>query len=379
MKRLTREEFIEKAEKIHNNYYDYSKVEYINNHTKVCIICPKHGEFWQKPQYHIDGSKCFECSKNNSKVIRTKKIEKFIEECNTKHHGKYDYSKVEYINNYTKICIICPKHGEFWQKPLNHLNGQGCPFCGGTKKMTQEEFILKAKEIHGDKYDYSKSCYKNYEEKICIICEEKDEFGDKHGEFWQTPHHHLDGFGCKKCTKNFMNLDMFIKKSNYIHSNRYDYSKSEYINSKTKICIICPEHGEFWQIPIEHMNGSGCPKCKGTHFEKIIMSELDAQNIKYEFQKTFKWLKYKKFLYLDFYIEEKKCAIEFQGEQHFKVINFGGKTNEDALKDFKRIQKRDMRKLYLCEQNGIKIHYINYTEKDKIREKIKEILDGSTS
>lgn len=108
------------------------------------------------------------------------------------------------------------------------------------------------------------------------------------------------------------------------------------------------------------------------------MSELETYGIKYEFQKTFKWLKYKNFLYLDFYLPEKKCAIEFQGEQHFKIVNFSNKTEKEMLNELKRIQKRDAQKLCLCEQNGIKIHYINYTEKDKIKEKIKEIIDGTT-
>ncbi|MBP3707958.1 MAG: hypothetical protein J6J36_05055 [Clostridia bacterium] len=378
MKKLTTLDFITKSAQIHNHKYDYSKVVYKNNITEVCIICPEHGEFWQKPVYHMGGSVCPQCAKEKSKILRTKLKEDFIRDAINKHGHKYDYSKAEYINNYTKICIICPEHGEFWQKPINHLNGQGCPLCGGTKKMTSLEFIERSNDIHKSKYDYSKVNYEKYEKKVCIICHEKDEFGEEHGEFWQTPHHHLNGCGCKKCSKNYMDTDMFIKKSKYIHNNKYDYSKTEYINSQNKVCIICPEHGEFWQTPSEHLNGAGCPKCKGTHFEKIIMSELETYGIKYEFQKTFEWLKYKNFLYLDFYLPEKQCAIEFQGEQHFKIVNFGNKTEKEMLNELKRIQKRDARKLCLCEQNGIKIHYINYTEKDNIKEKIKEIIDGTT-
>ena len=62
-----------------------------------------------------------------------------------RHNNKYDYSKVEYVNSSTKVCIICPEHGEFWQTPHKHLSGQGCPKCGGKKKLTQKEAVERAK------------------------------------------------------------------------------------------------------------------------------------------------------------------------------------------------------------------------------------------
>ena len=105
------------------------------------------------------------------------KTEEFIKKAKEVHGDKYDYSKVEYKKAIEKICIICPEHGEFWQIPTNHLKGCGCPSCGGNKKYTLEIFIKKAREVHGDKYDYSKVDYKKASEKVCIIC-------PKHGEFW---------------------------------------------------------------------------------------------------------------------------------------------------------------------------------------------------
>ena len=126
------------------------------------------------------------------------------------HGDKYDYSKIEYKNNYTKVCIICPIHGEFWQLPNNHLAGRGCPMCAGFKtqisgcvlrhkKMTTEEFIKKSQKIHENKYDYSKTEYKGIYEKICYICPE-------HGEIWQLPNNHLQGHGCYKCAKEKVKL-----------------------------------------------------------------------------------------------------------------------------------------------------------------------------
>ena len=196
--RSTTKEFIEKARKIHGDKYDYSKVNYTKNNVKVCIICPEHGEFWQRPDKHLAGHGCPNCCKTGIKS----NTDDFIKKSREIHGDKYDYSKVEYINNRTKVCIICPEHGEFWQTPNSHLNGNGCFECsyierGKDKRLTTEEFIEKAKKIHGDKYDYSKTVYSTWFEKVCMIC-------PKHGEVWQTPASHLHGFGCPKCHQSLM-------------------------------------------------------------------------------------------------------------------------------------------------------------------------------
>ena len=123
-KKLTTETFVERAKIVHNCRYDYSKVKYVNSHTKVCIICPEHGEFWQTPYNHLKGQGCFKCC--GKEKLTT---EEFIKRAIKVHGDKYDYSKVEYINIKTPVCIICPEHGEFWQKPIKHLIGENCPSC----------------------------------------------------------------------------------------------------------------------------------------------------------------------------------------------------------------------------------------------------------
>ena len=147
-KRKSNDEFIREAQSIHHNKYDYSKVEYANNKTKVCIICPEHGEFWQLPSDHLNGKGCPQCAGN----VRCDK-DAFIEKAKSIHNDRYDYSKVEYVNAHTKVCIICPEHGEFWQIPNNHLNGNGCPLCKNRKigdglRDTVEDFTKKSNEIH---------------------------------------------------------------------------------------------------------------------------------------------------------------------------------------------------------------------------------------
>ena len=266
--RYTTNEIIEKFKEIHGDKYDYSKVEYKTTHTNVLVICPKHGEFLIAPSNHLKGQGCSLCNKKEKitpikKIIDKKQI--FIEKTKQIHGNRYDYSKVEYVNYSTKVCIICSEHGEFWQTPDSHLSGCGCPVCGKKKNdklktLGLNKFIEKAKQIHGDRYDYSKVEYVNTKTKVCIVC-------PKHGEFWQTPDSHLRGKGCLKCfeikKKTLYNLtnEQYISKAKLVHGDKYDYSKVEYVNAKTKVCIVCPKHGEFWQIPYVHLSGCGCPKC----------------------------------------------------------------------------------------------------------------------
>ena len=352
-KKKTKEEFIKNATEKHKGKYDYSKVDYVNKRTKVCIICPEHGEFWQTPSSHLQGKGCPICGGTSA---LTK--EELIKKARKVHGNKYDYTKVEYMNNKTKVCIICPEHGEFWQATSSHLRGRGCHKCKGDKirercVSTKEEFIKKTKEVHKDKYDYSKVKYEKSNIKVCIICPE-------HGEFWQTPNSHLSGYVCPTCglekrsEKRTSTKEKFIEKAKEKHGDKYDYSKVEYVNCETKVCIICPEHGEFWQTPNSHTQGAGCPKCNLSHLERSMMNYLDENGITYNYQKRFNWLGKQS---LDFYIPDYKVGIECQGEQHFFPINFSGKGVEWACKEFDKLISRDKRKKALCEKHGVKLLY----------------------
>lgn len=288
-------------------------------------------------------------------MSKKKTTEEFIEQAIKIHGDKYDYSKVEYINAKTKICIICPKHGEFWQAPSDHLQGKGCNKCGGKNKLTIEQFIEKAKNVHGDKYNYSKINYVNYNTKVCIIC-------PIHGEFWQTPNGHLHGKGCRKCSGNSYNYNTneWIQKAKEIHGNKYDYSNVKYTHSQIKVCIICPEHGKFWQVPNNHLNGQGCPHCNESRLEKYVADVLSENNIIFERQKKFGWLGRQS---IDFYIPEREIAIECQGIQHFKPTDFGGKGEESAKKEFIDRVKRDKIKQNKITENGIKLVYVTNENK----------------
>ena len=336
--------FIAQAKEVHGDKYDYSKVEYVNDRDKVCIICPEHGEFWQSPGKHIRGNGCPKCN-GGIKYIQTD----FIAKAKEVHGDKYDYSKVEYADAFTKVCIICPEHGEFWQSPGNHLYGNGCPKCVG-KNRTTETFIQEAHLLHGTKYNYEKVDYQGIFHKVCIICPE-------HGEFWQSPHDHLRGHGCIKCKNNrtqkitTLCAENFQEKAVLIHGNRYDYSKVEYVNAKTKVCIICPEHGEFWQSPNGHLNGKGCPKCKESFLEKEVRILLEEKGILFEREKRFEG--YNRIY--DFYLPKYNIIIECQGIQHFKDVDFFKLTLQEQIKIDK--EKHDW-----CIKHNIVTYYFTHDD-----------------
>lgn len=367
MKIERKERFIEKAKEKYKGKYDYSKVEYTNAHTKICIICPIHGEFWITPNSHLNGRGCPECGRN--KKLTT---DKFIERAKKIHGSKYDYSKTEYINSHTKVCVICPIHGEFLVSPANHLRERGCPKCKSrkrimdsyevktpltVKKHTLDTFVEQAKKVHGDKYDYSKIEYKNNKTKVCIIC-------PAHGEFWIRADNFLNGQGCKKCgdLARFENKkvcqDDWIKAANELHNNKYDYSKVRYKDANSKVCIICPTHGEFWQKPSAHMQGQGCPICNESALEREVITFLNNEKIKYEYRYHSEWLGS---LELDFYLPHFNIAIECQGLQHFEPIkHFGG------IKRFVKQIENDNLKLEKCNEQKIQLLYYSNFKKENM-------------
>ena len=359
--------FLEKAKEIHGDKYDYSKVKYLNSKTKVTIICKTCGfEFTQTPNSHLSGHGCCKCASEKNAKAKNMGLAEFLKKAKEVHGDRYDYSMAFYTTAREKIGIIChekdkngKEHGLFWQEAYSHLNGCGCPKCKRNFKKTKENFLEKAKEIHGDKYDYSNVEYVNNRTKVCIICPE-------HGEFWQMPDNHLHGCGCPKCgfektrDSKFMSEEMFLRRATIVHNGKYDYSKVKIRNGRIdgKVCIVCPIHGEFWQAPYIHLHGCGCPKCRMSIIEKHVMVYLEKKIINYEYQKTFKWLKTKTCPQtLDFYLPDYNVAIECQGKQHFEPVEFfGGEEN------FNYVIERDERKRILCEENGVRIEYINYNE-----------------
>ena len=194
-KKMSTNDFIERAKLIHGDKYIYKKTEYLNWNTKLCVICPKHGEFWQLPSSHLKGCGCKKCGVENMALKHTSCNEDFINKAKIIFGDSYDYSNVKYEKSSKKVKIRCNKCGEiFMMTPNSHLKGEGCPKCTkhGRAKKNIEDFIKEARIIHGSWYDYSKTTYIDCFTKTCITC-------PKHGEFWQTPANHLRGQGCPIC------------------------------------------------------------------------------------------------------------------------------------------------------------------------------------
>lgn len=359
--------FIRKALKIHGDKYDYSNTIFIKMKEKIEIICRinNHKPFPQTPECHLRGQGCSSCSEN-----KKLSLEDFIKRAKEIHGNKYDYSKVKYKNMNTDVQIICKIHNyEFPQKPSKHLIGHNCPICAIENgkiptKLTLEEFVERAKIVHKNKYDYSKVDYVNNRTNVIITCNDHDE----PYYFPQTPTNHLRGCGCPKCGgKLKLTLEEFIQRANKIHGQgRYDYSKVEYVNINTEIIIICPNHNEpyeFKQIPNTHLLGCGCPLCSESKGASKIRMFLIKNNIEFETEKTFDECKNKKLLKFDFYIPSKNLCIEYDGECHFKHINWNGKyTDEQLEENLKLYRLRDKIKNEYCKNNGINLLRISYNE-----------------
>jgi hypothetical protein len=364
-KKYTSDEIIKKFKKIHNNKYIYDKFVYDGIKIKSLIGCPIHGYFLQTPDSHIQGQGCLKCGGKEKLSIN-----EFIDRSNLVHNNKYNYDKFVYANIHNKSIIVCPIHGDFLQKPINHLNGHGCLKCGINNikdglKSNIEEFINKANIKHNFKFDYSEFIYKRSCNKGYIIC-------PVHGKFQQTPNNHLVSLGCPKCTgKQKLTTIEFIQKAKKIHNDKYNYYKVDYINIFTKVCIVCLIHGEFWQTPDAHLRKQGCPTCSSSQGNLEVEKYLKFNNIKYISEYKFDNCQYKRKLSFDFYLQDLNVCIEFDGGQHSKASNFGSKkiSKEDM---FDLIQHRDIIKNKYCIDNNIKLIRIPYWNFNKIE----DVLSG---
>ena len=313
-KKLTTEEFVKKAKKIHGDKYLYNKSIYINAKTSVEIICKKHGSFLQTPNEHVYGKcGCKKCSAERVSNMQMLDTNEFVKRATLIHNNKYDYYKSIYSAYHSKVDIICRLHGVFKQTPADHLNGKGCP--------------------------------------LCAIVENHN--------------------------KSRMCIDEFIKRSIIIHGNKYDYSVAKYgSNCDEKINIICKIHGLFKQSPYVHLHGSGCPKCNNSKGEAALRRCLKDLSISFIEQKKFDKCKFINNLLFDFYLPDINTCIEYDGEQHFKPSRFSNSVSiDDAIKKFENQQIKDNIKNKFCLNNNIKLVRIRHVRKDHYSN-IMEILNS---
>lgn len=369
-KEFNRDMFIHDAKEIFPEY-EYSKIENVSKKTQpVTIFCPKHGVF--KRNYNTLVKEQNGCPKCRTRVKwNTEQIKKIVNEI---HNGKYNVSKVVYTGYKNKFTLVCPEHGDFLLD-IEHLQRrQGCPKCRYDKSResntrTIDLVLNEAKNVHGDKYDYSLITeYKSDRIKYPIICHEKGKDGNEHGIFLQTMNNHIKGKqGCPICGKfksaehRKLTFEEIIKRAKQAHPlENYIYHQESYNGVENKMVITCPIHGDFQQKVSNHIQlGQGCPECKKTALEREVELLLKDNNFEYIYEYRAQWLGIQS---LDYYLPDYKIAIECQGIQHFEATNFNGKNNEiEMQKKLENVIKLDETKKEKCKKNNVKIlYYANY-------------------
>ncbi|UNY40327.1 hypothetical protein KLEP7_gp11 [Pseudaeromonas phage vB_PpeM_ KLEP7] len=424
--RFTTESFVEKAEVVHGNLYDYSKVIYRAYHEKVTILCRKHGGFNQAPAEHLSGSGCKYC--HHEKLSKIKKLSKeYVINLAENKYPDYDFSEAQYNGTSSLAKIKCNIHGIVdvrWSSILFDNSKYCCPKCND-KRLSIQEFKDKAVTIHKDKYDYSSAEYSSMSDKVDIIC-------PIHGVFKQTAHIHLKGRGCQECggTHN-TGTEGFVIRAKSKYGDTYDYSLVNYINRKTPVDIVCREHGVFSMAPMTHLRADiGCARCSRAamgetrkltqedFLEKTKRHEnLDLSSVTYtkayddvivickehgEFKTKFTTLLYgsqpcracRKYNYTYnsgsvgyFYINAvvtkdeniyMKFGVSFSPEQRFKQFM---KKNKNSVKDLITLdifEFETLHKAYLFEKYvKANLNYTQIFDKESMRDGFTEICDLS--
>ncbi len=367
----TLESFIAMAKAIHGDKYSYSLVKYTHGDTKVPIICHVHGKFLQSPSSHVNNKQgCPKCGRINGSIHAWSNAKTFIEKANKVHDFKYEYKDVIYEGHTKKVTITCNDHGDFKQTPENHLSGRGCPSCGKMKigkfrLKSTDKFIEEATNKHNGRYDYSLVEYKNSTQKISIICKE-------HGVFQQIASDHVAGRGCQECgyiasgDSSRMSTEEFIDKAIVIYGDRFDYSKTDYVKSNHKVTITCKVHGDFYQLPADHLSGHTCPACSWTTIaisngeQELYDYVSSMSDTKQSDRKVIKPME------IDCLIPSKKLGIEYCGiylhSDKFKPDNYHldklNKSNEagfDLLHVFEDEwnEKKDIVKSIIVNKLGL--------------------------
>ncbi len=352
-RRRSTESFIRQAQSVHGDRYDYSQTNYVINRHPVQIICHSHGPFEQAPDSHLMGSNCPICAKEaRVKALRMTFVD-FVGRAASVHYERYKYKEDGFHGSESLVHIICPDHGPFFQHGGGHLSGNGCQKCGDLKigaalRMSEKEFLRRARSVHGDLYEYDLSNLTNQRSNVGIIC-------GVHGKCKKMAHKHLAGQGCPRCAyqergvSQRKSADEFLVAARGVHGNKYDYSEMEYGLVTENVRIICPEHGPFEQSPSKHTSGQGCPSCAAYGFDAkspAILYYLRVQDGPHTVWKigiTNRTIKERfsvdwyKITVVDFWTfdigddarnEEKKILREFRGERYRgeNLLEQGGNT-----------------------------------------------------
>lgn len=366
---MLKQEFVKLARDKYGDYYSYDFLPEKITRVVESIVCKKHGEFKVIPRDHLRSKYgCPHCASDKTRIPCEKINRRYVDRAIRKFSGKFDYSETDMsAEKGAEVKIHCPEHGMFKSRLRNHLSSKcGCPVCGRednllerTKYKTLDDIVPKARMIHGDNYKYV--AYDRDKSILIFEC-------PKHGKRAQLLTSHFSGRGCRLCgyENRTITKDEFLNRAKKTHPEGYRYKLSELKTVNDKITIIHDCGREYKARVSNHLSGQGCRACRGSLGEAKIKEFLEHNGIDFIQQFMFDGYLFR----YDFFIPELKMLIEYDGEQHFRPVEYFG--GEEA---FKRLQSNDRKKNKLAKEKGYLLMRISYKYFDMLEVHLARELD----
>lgn len=367
---MRKQEFVKLAREKYGDSFDYQHIPEHIKRVQERIICKEHGDIWVIPRDHLRTKYgCPHCALENRTNTNFEYNQKMIAKAKEKHKGKFDYTEVDFsLGPNDKVVIKCPVHGKVKMRLRTHyLSIGGCTKCGEklnlvnrTKyKDLKKDIIPIARKVHGERYQYLD--YDNETKMLTFKCPD-------HGIIEQYIYSHFSGRGCRSCGYALRTItpDEFLERAKKTHPEGYEYELSELNTVNDKITIKHSCGKEYQGRVSNHLSGQGCSRCSSSLGEAKTRLFLELRGIRYKDQYKVEGYPFK----YDFYLPDLKILIEYDGEQHFRPIEyFGGE------KTFKLQQRLDKKKDNIAEEEGLYLIRIPFTEYSNLEEFLSRAID----
>lgn len=321
-RRKAEQRFWETVQRLHGDRLRFDHFKYLGATTPSTVTCVEHGDFSTKPTYLVNGTGCPACGRAKSAGGRRLGFGRFVEKATAVHGGVYRYPEQLYVNNKVKLRIVCPVHGDFFQKANAHLSGKGCPQCANDLKRERNHEVIQSLALTKvaalqqafPQYDFSQSVYVGGAKKLLVSCAE-------HGPFTATPNNMLtNGSGCPHCglekvraaaEGRRLTTEQWVAAATRVHKGKYTYAKTDYVHGLGKVTVTCPKHGDFRTAGDHIYQATGCPKCANqvSKGEEAVASLLSLFTPVEQRNRTLIAPKE-----VDILMPEKRLAVEYCGE-----------------------------------------------------------------
>lgn len=366
---MDRQAFIGLCTKKYGDAFDYTHLPETIKRKAETIICKKHGKIEIIPRDHLRSRYgCPHCASDNVCKSPQTYNKQMIEKSKEKYSDKFVYSDVDTSKEKGQaVKIICPNHGMFLMSMHRHLHTKtGCPACGRedslrnrTKYNGLEDVSKAAIKHHGDRYTYLS--YDAHSRTVTYLC-------PNHGEVSQLLRLHLTGHGCGECRYEDRRIDEkeFIRRAKEVHPEGYSYDLSELktVNHRITIKHSC---GKVYRARVSnHLSGQGCSRCRSSLGEKKIKDFLELNGISFIDQFVIEGYLYR----YDFCIPDLDILIEYDGEQHYRPVDYFG-----GVPAFEKRQELDREKTRLAKANRYRLIRISYKRFDELEEYLSRAID----